>query len=80
MQTELLDRRLAEVMPANEYLTLKAQAERAFASIQAKAPTGVAADVADLVHIMRLVEERILDQRLGEKDASWAQGSMATLA
>lgn len=55
MAKELLDKRLAEILPTEEYLSLKARAESAFASIQAKAPADVAADVADLIHILRRI-------------------------
>lgn len=79
MTGKLLDERLTEIMPRDEYQNLEIRAERAYARIQAEAPADMLTDVADLLTILQEVEGRLLDERSNE-DAAWAQGTMATLA
>lgn len=80
MSTELIDGRLVAVIPEQEYLQLRARAENAFRRIAEKAPRTVLTDLTDLVTVMREIEAKLLDDRMGKPDTGWAQGSMATLA
>lgn len=80
MSAELIDGRLVAVLSEQEYLQLRARAENAFRRIEEKAPVAVLTDLTDLVTVMREIEARLLDDRLGKPDTGWAQGTMATLA
>lgn len=80
MCAELIDNRLTAVMPEQEYRRLRARAEHAFRRIEKAAPGTVLTDLTDLVQVMREIEAKLLDDRLGERNTDWAQGSMATLA
>jgi hypothetical protein len=80
MSRELIDSRLMEILPRKEYLRLKAEAEQAYSRIERQAPREILADLAELMNVMRAIEAKLLDERLGERNTDWAQGTMATLA
>ncbi len=80
MSRELIDSRLMEILPKKEYWRLKAEAEQAYSRIERQAPREVLADLAELVNVMYKIEAKLLDDRLGETNTDWAQGTMATLA
>jgi hypothetical protein len=80
MLDKLFDDRLAAVIPEQQHLLLKTRAEQAYQRLQREAPADLLADLAELVLVMREVETKLLDDRLGNYDTDWAQGTMATLA
>lgn len=80
MEAKIFDDRLMAVVSEEELARLRSRAEQAYERLQAEAPAGMLADLEALVAVMREVETRLLDERLGKADAGWAQGTMATLA
>ena len=80
MMVDLFDERLADVITEEEYLYLKMRAERAYERIQKEAPAAVLADLSDLMHVVREIETRLLDDCTNRRNSDWAQGSMATLS
>ncbi len=76
MLIELPDKRLARIMPENEYLSLKARAEEAYARIERHADETVLRDVIDLLVVLREVEIRLLEERFREVyQAAYQQGA-----
>lgn len=79
MDVELFDQRLAQVISEQEYVDLKAKAEKLYGRLEKKAPMAMLGDLFELMLLFRSVEKRLLDDRLGRPNTDWAQGSMATL-
>ena len=69
---EILDKRLAEIIPGDDYNNLKAKADHIYAKIEQEAPEPIFRDMLDLLLILREVELRLLEDRFRERYLAYA--------
>ncbi len=80
MLMELPDKRLARVIPEDEYLRLKARVEEVYAKIEQNAPYTVLRDVRELLLILREGELRLLEDRFRDQYLAYSYVSKAPVA
>ena len=64
---ELLDHRLAKVLPKTEYFRLKTQAETAFSKIENQTPEANFKNILDLLFILNEVQQCLLENHFQDR-------------
>lgn len=72
MCIEILDKRLLEIIPRDDYLSLKAKADDLYAKIEEEAPEAVFKNMLELLLILREVELRLLEDRFRDRYLAYA--------